>query len=299
MDAFPAYFPLHGRRVVIAGEGEAAEAKARLFASSPALVERVQDEAALDPGAYAGAVLAFVAGGDTAFLEGAARAARQAGVPVNVVDHPRLCDFTTPSVVDRGEVVAAVGTGGASPMLASLLRHDIETRVPEGAGRVAALFRQTQAAVRAALPDLDRRRAFLRQALSGAAARAALDDDMAAAHRLLAQELDAFRAGAAPAGRVRFLAAAGPADLISLRAAAALAQAEVLVIDPGVTPAIVDIARRDAQRLEAAEVSARALADLAGGGKQVVRLVAGAVSSVEVAALDLAGVAHETLPVAG
>ncbi len=218
---------------------------------------------------------------------------------MNVVDHLELCDFTTPAVVDRGEVVAAVGTGGASPMLASLLRHDIETRVPEGAGRVAALFRQTQDAVRAALPDLDRRRAFLRQALSGAAARAATGGAMDSARRLLAQELAAFQAGEAPAGRVRFLSAAGPADLVTLRAAAALAQADVLVVDLGVTAAILDLARRDAPRHAAAGLSAHALADLAANGQQVLRLVAGAIPAAETTVLDEAGVEYEVLPVAG
>ena len=140
MDAFPAFFPLSGKTVVIAGAGEAAEAKVRLFEGSPATLQRLEGEAALDPTDYAGAALAFIASPDDAFAEAAAGAARAAHVPVNVVDRPALCDFTTPAVIDRGEVVAAIGTGGASPMLATLLRHDIEARVPEGAGRVAALF---------------------------------------------------------------------------------------------------------------------------------------------------------------
>ncbi|MDB5447844.1 MAG: ysG, partial [Phenylobacterium sp.] len=153
MDAFPAFFPLAGRTVVIAGSGEAAEAKARLFAGSPAELRRIEGPAMVQAQSYAGAALAFVATEDDALAREAAAAARAAHVPVNVVDRPSLCDFTTPAVIDRGEVVAAIGTGGASPMLATLLRHDIEARVPEGAGRVAALFRQTQVEVRRALPD--------------------------------------------------------------------------------------------------------------------------------------------------
>src|SRR5687768_967213 len=121
MDAFPAFYSLHGRRVVIAGSGDMAEAKARLFAGSPAEVARVEGDAAYDPAAYAGAVLAFVASEDDGFAHLAAAAARAAHVPVNVADRPALCDFTTPAVLDRGEVVAAVGTGGAAPLLASLL----------------------------------------------------------------------------------------------------------------------------------------------------------------------------------
>ncbi|MDB5499158.1 MAG: ysG, partial [Phenylobacterium sp.] len=172
MDAFPAFFPLSGRTVAIAGSGEAAEAKLRLFEGSPATLRRLEGEAALKPKSYAGAALAFVASTDDAFAEAAAGAARAAHVPVNVVDRPALCDFTTPAVIDRGEVVAAIGTGGASPMLATLLRHDIEARVPEGAGRVAALFAALQAEIRQALPEPHRRRAFLRAALTGPAAEA-------------------------------------------------------------------------------------------------------------------------------
>src|SRR3954451_16607530 len=105
MDAFPAFYPLTGAVVAIAGSGEAAEAKARLFAGSPATLRRLEGDAALNPAAYAGALLAFVASADAAFAEAAAAAARAAHVPVNVTDRPKLCDFTTPAVIDRGEVV--------------------------------------------------------------------------------------------------------------------------------------------------------------------------------------------------
>src|SRR5882757_1543591 len=185
MDAFPAFYPLAGKTVVIVGAGEQAEAKLRLFAGSPATIRRLDGEAALSPKAYEGAALAFIATDDDAFAEAAAGAARTAHVPVNVVDRPALCDFTTPAVIDRGEVVAAIGTGGASPMLATLLRHDIEARVPEGAGRVAALFRTMQDDVRRALPEPHRRRAFLRAALTGPASQAAQAGDMARATDLL------------------------------------------------------------------------------------------------------------------
>src|ERR1700761_8901058 len=109
MNAFPAYFPLAGKRVVIVGEGEGAEAKARLFAGSPAMVERLSSAAGADARAYIGAVLVSVPPPADAAAEAAARAARAAGVPVNVVDRPHLSDFVTPAVIDRGEVVAAIG----------------------------------------------------------------------------------------------------------------------------------------------------------------------------------------------
>src|SRR3954447_24061043 len=98
MDAFPAFFPLAGATVVIAGSGEAAEAKARLFEGSPATLRRLTGDKALTPSAYEGAVLAFVASDDDSFAMAAGAAARAAHVPVNVVDRPALCDFTTPAV---------------------------------------------------------------------------------------------------------------------------------------------------------------------------------------------------------
>jgi precorrin-2 dehydrogenase/sirohydrochlorin ferrochelatase len=141
METFPAFFPLKGRRVVIAGDGEGAEAKARLFGGSPAEVIRIAGDAALDPDAYAGAGLIFIASYDETFALAAAAAARTSGAPMNVVDRPAHSDFHTPAIIDRGQVVAAIGTAGAAPLMASLLRAEIEARIPQGAKPCATLFR--------------------------------------------------------------------------------------------------------------------------------------------------------------
>jgi precorrin-2 dehydrogenase/sirohydrochlorin ferrochelatase len=292
MDAFPAFFPLSGRTVVIAGEGEGAEAKIRLFEGSPATIRRLTGDDARNAISYQGATLAFVASRDDGFALAAVTAARAAHVPVNAVDRPDLCDFTTPAVIDRGEVVAAVGTAGASPMLATLLRHDIETRVPEGAGRVAALFRNLQNEVRDALPEAHRRRAFLRAALTGPAAQAALTGDMDAAVRRLREALARGEQGL---GVVQLLDARGPAELLTLKASRALAEADVLVCDTGVDPNIVALARRDAERMAPEAVSAQRLHALVEEGKRVVRLTAGHVPAEELAE---AGVTVEILPAA-
>lgn len=291
MDAFPAFFPLAGRTIVIAGSGEAAEAKARLFDGSPARVVRVEGSHAFAPGAYKGATLVFVAGDDE-FARAAVAAARLARAPVNAVDRPDLCDFTTPAVIDRGEVVAAVGTGGASPMLAGLLRGAVEARIPEGAGRVAALFREYQAEVREALPDLAQRRAFLRAALSGPAARAAMDDDMDEARVLF---LEALAKGPQSAGVVQYVAGRGPVDLLTLRAARALAEADVLIADADAAPDVLALARRDAERRDPAGLDAEGLADLAHEGLRVVRVITAAPPPEALQALKAAGVAVEVM----
>ncbi len=151
----------------------------------------MEDGRALDPDTYRGAVLAFIASGDAPFDELAAQAAREAGVPVNVVDRPPLCDFFTPALVDRGQVVAAVGTGGASPVLAQVLKQELEASIPEGAGRLAALLQDFRKAMQAAYPDMQARRAFVLGVLDGPVAKAAMAGRMDEARRLMAGAMEA------------------------------------------------------------------------------------------------------------
>jgi precorrin-2 dehydrogenase / sirohydrochlorin ferrochelatase len=271
MDAFPAFFSLTGRKVVVAGNGDPAEAKARLFAASPADLVRLGEDQALEAGAFDGALLAFIAGPE-AFCVKAAEAARAAGALVNVVDRPTMSDFNTPAVIDRGEVVVAIGTAGAAPMMAALLRSELESRIPHVAGRVAALFKKLQDEVRAAYPDLAARRAFLRQAFASPASEAAAAGDMVMAERLLREALISPNTG--QSGRVRFLRGDIAAERLSLKAARALAEVDILIADAGVTPEILALARRDAERLAPESVDVHALAELA-RTRQVIRLVAG------------------------
>jgi precorrin-2 dehydrogenase/sirohydrochlorin ferrochelatase len=288
MDAFPAFFPLRGKTVIIAGEGEGALAKARLFENSPATVQIVAGSQAYVTSTYSQAVLVFVAHPDEEFCLKAAAAARQAGVPVNVVDRPTQCDFTTPALIDRGEVVAAIGTGGSAPLLASLLRADIEARIPLGVGQVAGLLRQMQGEIRAALPDLIKRRAFMRRVVNGPVADLAMAGEDARAEAALLAEL---AQGAALLGRLYAIVVEGPADLLSLRAARVLSEADVLVEGQGSDPAIAILARRDSQRLMASDMDAQALKALLAEGLQVVLIGKEAIGRAQ--GLDL-----ETLPAA-
>jgi precorrin-2 dehydrogenase / sirohydrochlorin ferrochelatase len=293
MDAFPAFYPLAGATVVIAGTGEAAEVKARLFAGSPAKIVRLEGARALDPSGYGGATLAFIAGGDGDFVIGAATAARAAGVPVNVVDRPDLCDFTTPALIDRGAVVAAIGTGGASPMLATMLRQDLEARLPEGLGVVATLLGGLRAEIRGAFAEFHQRRAFIRACLAGPVAQAAMSGDMARAEQLLRADL---AKGPAAAGCVQYLSGDGPVDLLSLRALRALSAADALAIEAGAEPGVLALARRDAERLAP---SVEGLIEMTRKGLRIVRLTRGPAPDAERRALEAAGVPVEILPVAG
>jgi precorrin-2 dehydrogenase/sirohydrochlorin ferrochelatase len=269
MNAFPAFFPLAGRRVVVAGEGEAAMAKLRLLEGAPAIVNRLQGAEARDPAAYAGAALAFIALDDEDEARAAAAAARAAHVPVNVVDRPMLCDFHTPAVIDRGEVVIAIGTGGAAPLLAGLLRADLEARVPAGVGALVKVLGQLQDEIRRAFPELRPRRAFLRAALEGSAAQAAMAGDQA-------QALESLRAalaqGVRAAGALRPIDGSGPLDQVTLGAARALSEADRLVVDPGVDPGVLALARRDAPRIDGATADMAALERYVAEGQRIVWL---------------------------
>lgn len=235
MDAFPAFFPLAGRTVAIAGEGEPADAKARLFDGSPATLRRIPPAEAHHPAAYTSATLAFVALAGLA-AEQAAAAARSAGVPVNVVDRPELCDFTTPAIVDRGAVVGAIGTGGGAPVLATLLRTELESLWPKNLGDRATLARLLQPEIRAALPDLGARRRYLRDLLRGDPV---TPDE---ARRRLADWRPA-------SGAWVEIDAGGPVGRLRLDTIRTLAGADVLVAEPDCDPAVLAFTRRDALRL--------------------------------------------------
>jgi precorrin-2 dehydrogenase/sirohydrochlorin ferrochelatase len=186
MDAFPAFVPLKGRRVIVVGEGEMAEGKAVLFAGSPAELARLPDgPAALDPETYKGAALVFIASPDERTAIACAAAARAGGAMlVNVVDRPAHCDFYTPALVDRGAVVAAVGTTGSGPLLAGRLKGEIDKVMPQRVGDLADMLRAIQGDVRARFPDFGARKAFLASVLDGPAALAALSGDAAEGERL-------------------------------------------------------------------------------------------------------------------
>ena len=291
METFPAFFPLRGRRIVIAGDGEGARAKARLFQGAPAEVVRLEGAAGLEPGAYAGAHLIFVASYDPAYVSGAAAAARGAGGLLNVVDHPELSDFHTPAIVDRGQVVAAIGTAGAAPLIAALLRAEVELRIPAAAGAIAALLGARREALREAFPDLPARRAFLRAVLAGPAAAAADAGDLA----LAAGRLDAAIAGGWSAvGRITFIAAPAAADLISVRAVRALNVADIVVCGDGSQPIVEAHARRDAEHWGSEATHLDALCEQAAAGR-LIAIVGGVIDGEFADRLTARGLAVERL----
>ena len=130
----PLFFDLSGRKVVVVGEGPAADRRAALARSAGALVRQLPDVRVDD---LRGAAAVFIATGDLEHDTVAQRVAKSLGVPVNVADRPALCDFILPAIVDRDDVVVAISTGGASPTLAATLRGRIEAVLPERIGDLA------------------------------------------------------------------------------------------------------------------------------------------------------------------
>jgi uroporphyrin-III C-methyltransferase/precorrin-2 dehydrogenase/sirohydrochlorin ferrochelatase len=311
MRAYPIFLDLQGRRVVVLGGSEAADRRAETFASLGATVERVATAAQAN---LAGCALAVASGAPEAELAAFSAAAQHLGIPVNVVDRPELCSFSTPAIVDRDPLTIAISSGGAAPVLSRLLRARIEALVAPAWGRLARLADRLKAETRRRLPDVVRRRRMLEQAFSGHVADLVFAGDEAGAEALYRDQLAAAEAGAAqPPRGIVYLVGAGPgaADLVSLRGLRLLGEADVIVHDRLGTAEVLELARRDAERIDVGksqndhtmpqrEINAL-LVRLAQEGRRVVRLKGGdpfifGRGGEEVEALAEAGVAHEVVP---
>lgn len=247
MKHLPLFFDLSGRKVVVVGEGPAADRRAALARSAGAAVRQLGDIRAAD---LRGAAAVFIATGDLEHDTVAQRVARSLGVPVNVADRPALCDFILPAIVDRDDVVVAISTGGAAPTLAATLRGRIESVLPERIGSLAKLAASFRAQVNTLIVDPARRRAFWRRLVEGPAARLAMSGDDAAARRVALGELDDARRRLTPVG-IAHIVGAGPGDpdLLTLKAAQLLREADAILHDDLVPPAVLARARRDAEFL--------------------------------------------------
>jgi uroporphyrin-III C-methyltransferase/precorrin-2 dehydrogenase/sirohydrochlorin ferrochelatase len=283
MRSFPLFLKLEGRPVLLVGAGSAAAAKLRLLSSAGARVTVAADIPS--PETFGAVGLVFGATGNEADDRAVAERARAAGKLVNIVDRPELSDFTMPAIVDRGDIVVAVSTHGASPVLAQRVRAAIESVLPPGLGRLAQFAQRFRAAVQARIGENAARRRFWDQVLSGPIAAAVLAGDEKRAARDLIRAVNRGEPKA-ETGRVS-LVGAGPGDpeLLTLRAARALREADVIVYDKLVDPAVLEYARRDARRIFAgkskgdhtlpqAEINALLVAE-AKAGRHVVRLKGG------------------------
>lgn len=239
MDSLPLFHRLTGQPVIVLGQGEAAAAKARLVRRAGG---EVIDE--LQAGIDRGARLAFIAHDDPASAEADAIRARCAGLLVNVVDRPALCDFTTPSLLERGPVLVAVGTGGVSAGLAKALRLRLEALLPPALDALARGLGGLREGLRARFPDGAERRRVLDRALAAGGPLDPLDEASA-------DRLEAWLAGTLPDRtepvEIR-LRSADPDDL-TLREARVLGSADCIAHEAGVPEAVLQRARADAVRV--------------------------------------------------
>ncbi len=174
--------------------------------------------------------------------------ANQLRLPVNVVDNPDLCSFIMPSIIDRSPVVIAVSTGGSSPVLARLIRTKLEGSIPSAYGRLAKLVESFRDKVKTAFPNVESRRGFWEKILAGTVAELVFTGHEKEAEAMLDKAIDDGAESPDIPGEV-FLVGAGPGDpdLLTFRALRLMQQADVVVYDRLVSPAIMELVRRDAE----------------------------------------------------
>ena len=237
--SLPLYHNISGHQVLVLGEGDAAEPKRRLVERAGGIVtddmQRAIDE---------GVRLAFVAYDDARACEVAAINLRCAGMLVNVVDRPELCDFTTPSILDRDPVLIAIGTGGASAGLAKHIRLRLERILPASLGKLAKALYDARPRLRERFPTGEQRRRALDEALSQGGP---LDPLTEQAHDQVAQWLSGVDTPACRTYTID-LVSDDPDDL-TLRQARWLGEADTVQLDGDIPAPILGRVRADARRI--------------------------------------------------
>ncbi len=306
MDYLPIFLDVQGRRCLVVGGGEVAARKVQLLLRANAAVEVVSPrlgstmeifhesgevqwiQGEFQPDMVADHVLLYAATDQNEVNQQVSDLARERNIPVNVVDTPDLCTFITPSIIDRSPVVAAISTGGASPVLARLIRARLESMIPSAYGKLAELAARFRGKVKERIQP-KQRRLFWEKAFQGPIAEMIFSGREEEAEQTLNEMVDLCSSKEGDdlnQGEV-YLVGGGPGDpdLLTFRALRLMQQADVVVYDRLISPAVLDLTRRDAERIYVGKENNnhsvpqdeinRLLAHLAGEGKRVLRLKGG------------------------
>ena len=320
----PVFFALAGKRAVVAGGSAAAAWKAELLSAAGAQVDvyaadPCEELAALEDNPPGGAIrivrrswiaddlamaaLAVGAFDDDISAAGFSAAARNAGVPVNVIDKPAFCDFSFGSIVNRSPLVVGISTDGAAPVFAQAIRAKIEALLPQGFARWVAAAVQWRPAVKSSGLSFAGRRKFWQLFTACAVADPHREPSEGDVGALVA---DAKRLGDAVDNGSVTLVGAGPGDpeLLTLRAVRALQSADDILFDEQVSPGVLDFARREARKTLVKDSDTHtSMIGLAKSGRRVVRLKAGTLTlagtSRDIAACRAAGIAVESVGLSG
>jgi uroporphyrin-III C-methyltransferase / precorrin-2 dehydrogenase / sirohydrochlorin ferrochelatase len=303
MQALPIFFKINNRHCVVIGGGDVAMRKVTMLLKADADVTVISTEichelhelvttkkikyvkASFEKNQLDGSCLVIAATDDAIVNEAVSTAAKAQNIPVNVVDAPDLCTFTMGSIIDRSPVVIAVSSEGNAPVLARYIRTKIETMLPAGYGRIAAIAGEFREQVKEKFATTQLRRRFWEGVLQGPMVERVLAGQEQAARELL-QDILSESDTAASKGEV-YLVGGGPGDpdLLTFRALRLMQQCDVCVYDKLVSPEVMELVRRDAELIYVGkerdqhtmpqEEINELLAKLALQGKRVLRLKGG------------------------
>lgn len=329
MDYFPLFFNLKDQHCLIIGGGEIAARKIRLLVqagakitviskafcpdimamqSSFGLILQQQEFTASD---FSHFRLIISATENKILNQWVAETAQEQGIPINVVDNPALSSFIFPAIVDRSPLIVAVSSGGVAPVLSRLIRAKIEAVIPPAYGKLADLAQTFREKVKNRFTSVQQRRIFWENVFQSNIAEQVFTGHIEKAEAMLAEKLSNINAE--PTTGEVYLIGAGPgaADLLTFRALRLLQQADVVVYDRLVSPDILDLARRDSEKIYAGKQRQhhtlpqgsinQLLADLALAGKRVARLKGGdpfifGRGGEEIETLMVQGIAFQVVP---
>lgn len=303
MDYFPVFLDLKARRCLLVGGGEVATRKGRMLTKAGAVLRVVapqvsqelrelvqQCQGDIHMREYRATdvddcVLVIAATDIDSLNRQISQDAQAKHIPVNVVDNPALCSYITPAIIDRSPLVIAVSSGGEAPVLARMIRTQLETLIPASYGKLATLASRWRERIKQRFADTDQRRRFWEKTLQGPVAELVFNGQDAQADDLISDAIQ-IKDSSLTQGEV-YLVGGGPGDpeLLTLRALRLMQQADVVLYDRLVSDGVMELVRRDAERIYVGKRRSehameqdninQLLVDLAQQGKRVLRLKGG------------------------